>query len=114
MTSGRHLGGVAIDWGLLGSDEDGGLSMRVSHSSYLPYCCYLERRRGRVAEYAIRNLDGDPYASGERGLSGGAGTQSQVKLWVLVQIFSLTHDGKSNITRLDLSGMVRQFQQVER
>ena len=65
--------------------------MGVSHSSYLPYCCYLERRRGRVAEYAIGNLDGDPYASGERGLSGVAGTHGQVKLWdLVVQIFSLT------------------------
>ena len=105
-----------MNWGLLGSDdEDGGLSMGASHSSYLPYCCYLERHRGRIAEYAIRNLDGDPYASGERGLSGGAGSHGQVKLWVLVvQIFSLTCHYKLNFTCLDWSGMVRRFPQVER
>ena len=80
MTSSRYLGDVAMNGGLLGSDEDGGLSMRVSHSSYLPYCCYLKHYWGRVAEYATRNLDGDPYASGERGLSGGDVTHGQAKL----------------------------------
>ena len=66
-------------------------SMRVSHSSYLAYCC-LEHHRRRVVEYAIRNLKEDPYVLGERGLSGEAETQSQEKLRVLVvvQIFSLT------------------------
>lgn len=58
--------------------------MRVNHSSYLPYY-YLEHHRGRVVEYAIINLDGDPYVSGERGLLGGAGTQGKVELWVLVE-----------------------------
>ena len=62
--------------------------MRASQSSHLPYC-YLEDRRRRVVEYAIRNLDGGPYASGEKGLSGGAG--AQVKLWILIiKLFSLT------------------------
>jgi hypothetical protein len=61
-----HLGSLG--------NEDGDLLMGTSHSSYLPYCY----------------LDGDPYVSGEGGLSGGAGTHGQVKLWVLVvQIFSL-------------------------
>ena len=79
-----------MNWGSPGNDEDGDLSMWASHSSYLPYC-YLEHHRGRVVEYAIRNLDGDPYASGERGLSFEAGTHGRVKLWVLdVQKISLT------------------------
>ena len=86
------MGDVVMNWGLLGSDEDGGLSMRASYSSYLPYCCYFEHHdRGRVAEYAIGNLHGNPHASGKGGLSGGAGTHVQVKLWVLVvTMFSLT------------------------
>jgi hypothetical protein len=123
-------------WGSLPYDEDGHLSMRASH---LPYC-YWEHLRGRVVGYAIRNLDGDPYASGERGLSGGAGgAQGQVKMWVLVVLlFSLTLQIKS-ITRLpvdliastwhqrwqvvclsslvasvQMSGMVGRFRQVER
>ena len=54
--------------------------MRASHSGYLP-CCYLKHHRGRIVEYSIRNFDGDPYVSVERGLSGG--TRGQVKLWVL-------------------------------
>ena len=70
--------------GWLGDDEDGDLSMRPSHSSSLPHC-HLEHHRGRIVEYAIRNLYGDPYVMGERGLSGVvAGTLGQVKLWVLV------------------------------
>ena len=92
--------------------------------------------RERVVEYAIRNLDGDPYVPGERGLSGGAGTQGQVNMWALiVQLFFINI--KSNVTRLDLMhastwrqqwqvvcpssmvayvqrwGMVRRFRQVE-
>ena len=58
-------------------------SMRVSHSSYLAYCC-LKHHRRRVVEYAIRNLKEGPYILGERGLSGEAGTQGQEKLWVLI------------------------------
>lgn len=62
-----------MNLGSLGK-EDGDLSMGTSYSSYLPYC----------------HLDGDPYVSGEGGLSGRAETQGQVKLGVLVvQIFSL-------------------------
>ena len=57
--------------------------MRESHPSHLLYC-YLEHHQETVVEYAIRNLEGDPYASGEKGLSGGAGTRGQVKLWLLV------------------------------
>ena len=80
-----------MNWGSPGNDEDGDLSMWASHSSYLPYY-YLEHLWGRVVEYAIRNSDGDLYASGEGGLSGEAGTHGQVELWVLdVQIISLTH-----------------------
>ena len=82
MTSGWYLGHDVV-MNTLGDDEDGDMSMRANHG----HSSYLEHRRGRVVEYAIRDLDGDPsYASGERGLSGGAGTQtwSQVKLWVLV------------------------------
>jgi hypothetical protein len=76
-----------MNWGLLGNDEIGDLSMRASHSSHLPYC-YLDHHQERIVECAIRNLDGVP---GERGLSGGAGTQGQVNLWALiVQLFSLT------------------------
>jgi len=47
--------------------------MRASHGSHLRYC-YLNNRRRRI-EYAIRNLEGGPYASGEKGLSGGAGAR---------------------------------------
>ena len=53
---------------------------RVGHSGHLMYC-YLENHQGRVVKYAIRNLDGDQYASGEK---GGTGARGQVKLWVLV------------------------------
>ena len=59
--------------------------MRASQSSHLPYC-YLEDRRRRVVEYAIRNLDGGPYASGEKGLLGGAGTRGQVMM-LIVKLF---------------------------
>ena len=79
-----------MNWGSLGYDEDGDLSMRASHSGHLPYY-YLQHHRGRVVE-SIRRLDGAPYVLGERGLSGWTGTQGhwQVKLWVLVvQLFSL-------------------------
>ena len=74
MTSSWYLGHVTMNWGTLGIDEDGDMSMRASHSSY------LEHRRGRVVEYAIRKLDGDPYASGERGLSGGGWDSEPGKL----------------------------------
>ena len=61
-------------------DEDGDWSMRAaSHSDHLPYW-YLEHHRGRAVEYAIRNLAVDPYASGERDLLGGDGSQNHVKL----------------------------------
>ena len=85
MVSSRYLVDVAMNCQSLGDDEleDGDLSMRKSHSSYLPHCD-LEHRRGRVVEYGIGNLDGGPFVSGERGLSGVDGTQGQVKLWVLV------------------------------
>ena len=67
----------------LGIDEGHGadLSMRASQSSHLPYC-YLENHRGRVVKYVIRNLDGDPYVSGEKLLKllGWTGTQVQVEL----------------------------------
>ena len=94
MTSSWYLGDfVAMNWDSESpdNDEDGDLSMRASHSSYLAYC-YLWHRQGRVVEYyGIKNLDGRPFVSRERGISGGDGTQRQVKLWVLVvQIFSLT------------------------
>jgi hypothetical protein len=51
-------------------------------ASQLPYC-YLEHHRRRVVEYAIRNLEGDPYASGGRDLWGGDGARGQA-LWALV------------------------------
>jgi hypothetical protein len=54
--------------------------MRAGH---LPYC-YLEHHRRRVVEYEIRSLEGDPYASGGRGLWAGDGTRGQAKLWALV------------------------------
>jgi hypothetical protein len=49
----------------------------------LPYC-FLEHHRRRVVKYEIRSLEGDPYASGGRGLRGGDGTRGQVKSWALV------------------------------
>ena len=64
------------NWGslaTLGNEEDGDLPMKASRPSCLAYCY----------------LDGDPYVSGEGSLSGGVGTQGQVKLWVLgTDIFS--------------------------
>ena len=65
-----------MNWESVGNDEDGDLLVRPSHSSY----CHSKHHWGRVVECVIRSLDGDPYASGERGLSGGAGTQALVKL----------------------------------
>ena len=53
--------------------------MKVSHSGHLPYF-YSEHHRGKVVEYAIRNLDVDPYEWGEMGSSDGAGSRSHVKL----------------------------------
>ena len=78
-----------MNWESVDNDEDGDdLSMGASHSSYLPYC-YFEHHRGRIVEYAVINFDGDPYVLGERGLSGGVGTQGWVDLWVLdVQIIN--------------------------
>ena len=80
MTSNRYLGNVAVNWGLLGNDGHGDLSMRASHSSY----CDVEHRhgQGKVVEYAIGNLDGDSFVLEERDLSGGDETHGQAKLWV--------------------------------
>ena len=53
--------------------------MKVTHSGHLPYF-YLEHHRGKVVEYAIRNLEVDPYASGKRGLLGGVESRCHLKL----------------------------------
>ena len=85
----------------LSIDEDLGLSMKVTHSGHLPYY-YLKHHRGRVVEYATRNLDVDPYASGERSLSGRVGSRCHVNLiastlrqrWQVVFFSSLISSGQ--------------------
>ena len=45
---------------------------------------HFEWYQGEAADWAVgENLDGDPYALEGRGLPERAGTQGQVKLWML-------------------------------
>jgi len=70
----------------LGNEKDGELSVNTGYPSYPQYRClevYSERYQGRVVKYAIRSLERDPYALGERGLLRRAGMRDQAKLWVL-------------------------------
>ena len=75
-----------------GNYKDGEWSVRTSYSSHLWYDClelYSERYQERVAECAKRSWEGGPYAMGERGSSGRAGTPGQTKSWALnIQIYS--------------------------
>lgn len=83
----QYLGDLEMNWWLagvqLGIEKDGDFSVKTSHSIHLRYHYFevhYECHQQRAVEYAIRNLERDPWG---KGLSGKAGSRGQTESWML-------------------------------